>query len=340
MDNLRFLNRLVQETAPDEQQTESARRSLLDHIDASQMREQLRSLVDPVPDDTITVPLWNTQTRPWAWRAVVMRIAVAASVIAVATLAVVGILNLPAADATLENLARAVELLPNEALTDVAVQRHAHTETLIIEPVDVTNPELGLVGVIVTTEETRRQSSDGIIQIETTITDAMFITPVDADTQAEIADRVGIGTTETVTAVLADNLGVDRQVLSSDAGTIHQRLLTSITADGDTSTPTSTQILDEIITLHKTFILTPSERAATIEVLAMIEDLIVNTDETTVTVTSEYVTETGREQLTGGFDQSGWLIAESLMLLDGIPGLTTGPVSEYAAKFTPPNLSS
>lgn len=340
MDDLRFLNRLVQDIAPDAQQTESARRSLLDHIDASQMRDQLGSFVDPVPDDTITIPPWSTRTPRSAWRTVATRIAVAASMIAVSALVVVGMLNLPAADATLENLARAVELLPNEAFTEVAVVRHAHTETLIIEPVDVTNPDLGLVGVIVTTDETRRQSPDGIIQTETTLTDATFITPIDTDTQSEIENRVGIGTTETTTAAPPDNLGTDRHILSSDPEAVYQQLLTSIAADGDTATPVSTQILDEIIGLHTTFVLTPPERAASIEVLAMVDDLTVNTDETTVTVTSDYVTETGQEALAAVFDQSGWLVAESLILLDGIPELTPNPIPAYKAKYTPPDLSS
>ena len=73
MDDLRFLNRLVQDVAPDEQQFESARRSLLDHIDASQMRDQLRSLVDPVPDDTITITPRSTQTRSTPWRSAAIR---------------------------------------------------------------------------------------------------------------------------------------------------------------------------------------------------------------------------------------------------------------------------
>lgn len=140
--------------------------------------------------------------------------------------------------------------------------------------------------------------------------------------------------------MLPDNLGVDRHILSSDAETVYQQLLSSITADGDTSTPVSTQILDEIITLHKTFILTPPERAATIEVLAMVNDLTIETDGTTVTVTSEYVTETGREQLTVGFDQSGWLITQSLTFLDGIPGLTSNQVPVETVEYTPPDLSS
>lgn len=339
MDDLRNLNRLVQDIEPDAQQTESARRSLMDHIDASQTRDELLELIDPIPDDTITVPPWNTQDPRSASRVAMIRIAVAASVIAVAALAVVSVLNSPAADATLDNLARAVEILPNEAFTGIAVERHTHTESLVIEPIDVTDPDLGLVGVIITTDETRRQSPDGIIQVETTITDATFITPVDTATQTEVANRIGVGTTETITAVLPDNVGVDRRLLSSDAKTVYQRLVLSIATDGDTSTPVSTQILDEIIALHTAFILTPSERAATIEVLAMVDDLIVETDGTTVTVTSKYVTEAGRELLTATYDRSGWLIRQSLTFLDGVPGLTSDPVPAYRAEFTPPDLS-
>jgi hypothetical protein len=339
MDDLRFLNRLVQDIEPDVQQTEAARRSLLDHIDASQTRDQLLELIDSVPDDTITVPPWNTQYPRSATRSALMRIAVAASVLAVAAVAVVGVLNSPAADATLDRLARAVEILPNESFTGVAVERHTHAETLVIEPVDVTDPDHGLVGVIVITEEIRRQAPSGIIQIETTITDATFITPIDGATQSAVEMRIGVGTTETITAVLPDNLGVDRQLLSSDAQTVYQHLVTSITTDGDTSTPVSTQILDEIIALHTTFILTPSERAVTIEVLAMVDDVTVETSTAAVTVTSEYITETGQEQLTAGFNQSGWLILQSLTFLDGVPKLTTDPVPVYAAQLTPPEAS-
>ena len=339
MDDLTFLNRLVQDIEPDVRQTEVARTSLLAHIDASQTRDQLLELVDSVPDDTITVPTWNTRNPRSATRAVLMRIAVAASVIALAALAVVGVLNSPAADATLDNLARAVEILPNEAFTGVAVERHTHSETLVIEPIDVTDPDRGLVGVIVTTEEIRRQAPGGIIQIETTIMDATFITPIDGAAQSAVEIRIGVGTTETVTAVLPDNLGVDRQLLSSDAQTVYQHLVTSINTDGDLSTPVSTQILDEIIALHTTFILTPSERAVAIEVLAMVEGLNVEADEDSVTVTSEYVAEERREQLAAGFDRSGWLITHSLTFVDGVPRLTTDPVTVYTADLTPPEAS-
>ena len=148
----------------------------------------------------------------------------------------------------------------------------------------------------------------------------------------------GVGSVEILTTAAPDHPGTDRSVLSSDADTVYQQLMASIAAHDDTATPGSTQILDEIIGLHTTFVLTPSERAATIAVLAMVDDLSVTTDGATVTVTSEYATEAGREVLTALFDGSGWLVGESLVLLDGVPGLTSERVQAYRATYAAPDV--
>lgn len=339
MDELRYLKRLVDDPVPSDSVVDEARSSLRDHIDASSLQQELLSLTDHFNDDCIPLPEWSeppvqaTRNRRW--------LPIGAAVAAVAVLAstVVLLTDRPVPASALLDLAHAVEVLPDEMLVEVAVERQATIQSLAILPLDVDDPASGVVGAIVNGEEVRRISTDGVIQIESTAIDVEFLAKVDPEAEAELRGLIGVGADAIVTTRLPDDSGIEPNLRTEDAANLAQRLREIVARFGNPDVADSAETLQEVAELHTAYVLTTGQRAAVLKALAMVDGLRVDRTDSGVRVSAAYTTERGREHLSLEFDANGWLIRETLTLVDGVLGVTPDSVDEFDARYTPPRLA-
>ncbi|MEN8040683.1 MAG: hypothetical protein ABFR95_04180 [Actinomycetota bacterium] len=257
--------------------------------------------------------------------------AIAAAVVAFA------IIVLPAEQVTaLGTLAEVVETLPNDAFAGAAIERHTTSRWVDSAPIDVTDPDSEKAVFRVATEETRRTSTDDMIQVETHILGVEFLTDLTAEDEATIEELVGAGTVDTYTYPIDEDHQQRRQKLSDDPVTLEESIRRDIERWGNLDVPDDIEVFEAIIDIHRVYVLTPAERAATLHVLADLPELTSTADGTSVHVLADYETSLGREQRTATFDNEGWLTAETHTYHDGIPDLIDGPVLGFQATYKPP----
>ncbi len=340
MTELRDLQRLVDDPLPEDMLIEGARANLRSHIDAARLRDELHSLIeDPDPQD-IVVPRWaapaTAKVGVHGW----YRLAGAAvAAVFVLVVSVTFAVSRPPPASALLDLAEAVELLPDEMLGDVAVERRATIQSLTVVPVDAVDSASGVVGAIVVVDEVRRISTDGRIQIDTTTVDVEIVGPADQVAQREIRVRIGVGTTRTVTTQRRDDPGVDPRLVTNDAADLAHRLNDIARSSGEPDATDSAEILQEVAELHTAYTLTPNQRAAVLVALDTVDGLDVQRPRDTLLVSASYTTERGRERLLLEFDARGWLVAETLILFDGVPGVTTEPITGFHARYSEPEAT-
>ncbi len=334
MDKLQRIADYVEEPEDHSAAMTAGRERLRHHIEQTINGESVGETVETIDPDAATPVAVAGRVR-WLSRRWITgtAAAVAAALIAFA------IIVLPAEQVTaLGNLAEVVETLPNETFTNAATERHATKQALDTAPVNIADPDSDMAVIIVTTDETRRTSTDGMIQVEIHTTGIEFLTDLSSGDQAAIEEFLGIGTTDTYTYPIDEEHRQRRQKVSDDPITLEQNIRHDIERWGNPDTPDDIEVFEAIIDMHRVYILTPAERAATLHVLAGLPKLTSTADGTSVHVLADYETSLGREQRTATFNDEGWLTAETHHYHDGIPHLIDGPVVGFDANYQPPTV--
>lgn len=276
------------------------------------------------------MPIGKKRRRTW-----ILRVSAVAAVAA----ALFAVVVLPAEEVTsLENFARAIEPISNESLTGAVVERHALFRHINAVPFDIDDPLSEDTVVFLTEERTRRISDDGTWQVEERLVDIEFIMDVPPEAERAIEEDLHLGVTQTWTYPPDEDMIKARNKVSDDPETLERNIRSEIERWPNPDIPDSVEVFREVVGLHVSYILTPTERAATLRVLNGIPELITTTDGTTVTVQAEYEDLNGRETETATFDRDGWLIATSYFFHDGIAELIDEPVMASVSTFEPPVL--
>lgn len=336
MEELRRIGDYVEEPEDHSAAMAAGRERLRHHIEQTINGESVGETVGTIdPDASTPVAVAGRGRTRWLSRrwTTGTAAAVAAALIAFA------IIVLPAEQVTaLGNLADVVETLPNESFINAATERHAAKQALDTAPVDIADPDSDMAVIIVTTDETRRTSVDGMIQVEIHTTGIEFLTDLPTGDQAAIEGLLGVGTTDTYTYPIDEEHRQRRQKVSDDPVTLEQNIRRDIERWGNPDVPDDIEVFEAIIDMHRVYILTPAERAATLHVLAGLPKLTSTADGTSVHVLADYETSLGSEQRTATFNDEGWLTAETHTYHDGVPDLIDGPVVGFDANYQPPTV--
>lgn len=338
MDELLGINELVNSGEPDPATFAAARAALRDHIENTALRNDLAALVADVPEPA-GLDRRRFASRRRRWRLPVALAAAVLIVIALAATMVVTLLR-PSPATALLSLAEIVETLPSDEFQDAAVQRVSHAEVIRIEPRDIHDPARGLAVMSVQQDEIREVSITGQLRLSTTVRDVSFLTPVTDEKATELGARIGVGTTTVETFEAPVDLGVDASLITEDAEKLSTSLRDQVARFGRSDVPDSVEILMEIRDLHSAMLLTPLQRAAVLRVIADLDGLqFAETVDGEVDVTAEYASDDGRHLYVLRFDGEGWLIGETLINFDGIPGTEiTAAVTELDAVYEKPQL--
>ncbi len=321
-DDLRRLRNLVVDGAPSEEATERMRASLMGHIANTQLRDEIAATVDvPELDEVASARMRRTlmnHVAPKPKRTSKRR--VVAAVIAVAAAATVfALIPLGGNDTgavALLNIAEAVMTVPDTDFSDAAVERRSDQLLLVIESVDGEE-----VAFHRPATEVWRMAPDGVFQVEYTVDDLRFFTPVDQDTLETLNEVHAVGRTETATYPPSDD-PQEPSMLTDDAGVLSERIYRDIERFGPPEVPVNVQVLRRVASIYSEELPTNSERAALLTVVSDTRDVTYAADDTTGTVTASirYTRSDGTPvEYALVFDSDGWLIRETETLLDGIP---------------------
>lgn len=341
-DDLRRLRNLVVDGAPSEEATERMRASLIGHIANTQLRDEIAGAVDvPELDEVASARMRRTlmdHVAPKPKRTSKRRVV---AVIAVAAAAVVfALIPLGGGDTgavALLDIAEAVMTVPDTDFGDAAVERRSDQLVLVIESVDGEE-----VAFHRPATEVWRMAPDGMLQVEYTVDELRFFTPVDQNTMAALNEVHAVGRTETATYPSSDD-PQEPSTLTDDADVLSERIYRDIERFGPPEVPVNVQVLRRVASIYSEELPTNSERAALLTVVSDTKDITYTADDTTGTVTASirYTRQDGTPvEYALVFDPNGWLIRETETLLDGIPEMNVpAGTPELDVIYQPPVTS-
>lgn len=298
-----------------------ARRRLRDHITAA----EAASAPPPMSGQ-------SASSRP---RRIWMTAAAAVLVLVVGIAVSLG-LRSPEASA-IDSLAYTVVSLPDTALRDVGFERQSVSRALSVVMADPSDPATQDIAYYELVNTVRRQSTDGIVQITRTVTGVEYITDTAPAVSADIEARLDIGAPQTVTQPLSERYLEEEALISDHPDTLEQRIRNLVDQYGDPMIDDNVEVLGWILDLERTHLLRPTERAAALTVVGLLDGVESRQEDSNVVVEVAYTTPDGREKMTATFDTAGRLVAETLTALDGLPGITDGETLRFSATYTVPS---
>ena len=324
LDEYAWLRSLAQDDEPDSAWIDATVRRLeARHAAEDTVDRALRGAVDDAEQiDTATLSARlalerriaaEKRPRRWKWG-----IATAAVVVSVVFGGVVMVL-LPSPVSALTNLARATEVLPDDAYLGDGVVRESDELVLVIS-------DGSGVSYLQPLHRVRRVTPD-IEQVEIVNGEPIFFTP---EAEATYGDQVRaeaqLGITQMLTTTRPEPDVADR-FLDSDPDALAAALRKYVVSVGDPAVSDDVEILELIGEIYRTSLPQPKERAALIRVAASL-DAAEPVDVAAFKVTAVRIEHTGRgirESYTIGFNQTGWMVYDEALLLESIPDVGVPP---------------
>lgn len=312
-------------------------RTILDLIDTSegtgdakqQARRRLHEHINAAEAAAVPPRASSRPRRIW--------MAVGAAVLVLIVGVVVSVGPRPPEASAIDSLAHTVVSLPDTALRDVGFERRSVSRALSVvmaDPADSTTRDIAYYELATTV---RRQSTDGIVQITRTVTGVEYLTDTDPAVAADVEARLDVGAPQTVTQPVSERYLEEEALVSDDPDTLEQRIRNLVDQYGDPMIDDDVEVLGWILDLERTHPLRPTERAAALTVIGGLNGVENRQEDTDVVIEITYTTPDGRDKLTATFDPTGWLVAETLTALDGLPGITDGATLRFDATYTVPS---